>query len=199
MKDRLFFPAITLLAGALVYLALMPGIGALPSGSISVGDLNYNLIEVSGVELNRIEVGGEAEIELVRGDGPTHLRMETIAGALPDDPLQGPHFVLAADIEVQFSGFEVDITVRAKPGERLGATQMMVNYSTGREGESGWQVFNLQPDWADFTFTYRVPVKSGDNALDYLAIRPVTPDTTRSLLIESVTFRRGARWASQEG
>ena len=199
MKDRLFFPAIALFAGALVYLALLPGIGALPSGPVSVGDLNYNQVEVSGVELNRIEVGGEADIQLVRGDGPPHLLMETIAGALPDDPVQGPHFVLAADIEVQFSGFEVEVIVRAKPGERLGATQMMVNYSAGRDGESGWQVFDLKPDWDDFSFTYRVPVKSGDNALDYLAVRPVTPDKTRSLLIESVTFRRGARWATQEG
>ena len=199
MKDRLFFPLIALLAGGLVYLALMPGIGALPSGPVSVGDGNYSLVEVDGVQLNRIEAGGEVDIELVRGDGPTHLRIETIAGALQDDPVLGPHFVLAADLEVQFSGFEMDVVVRAKPGERLGATQMMVNYSTGREGESGWQTFNLQPDWADFTLTYRVPVKPGENALDYLAIRPVTPDKTRSLLIESVTFRRKGRWASQEG
>lgn len=199
MNDRLFFPVIFLVAAGLVWLAMMPGIGALPSGPVSVGDGNYSLVEVSGLQLNRIEAGGEAEIELVRGNGPTHLLIETMAGALPDDPMQGPHFVLAADLEVQFSGFEMDITVRAKPGERLGATQMMVNYSTGREGESGWQVFDLQPDWADFTFTYRVPAKSGENALDYLAIRPVTPDKTRSLLIESVTFRRGRRWTTQEG
>ncbi|MCI4645540.1 MAG: hypothetical protein MRY64_12235 [Hyphomonadaceae bacterium] len=199
MRDRLFFPAIFLLAAALVWLALLPGVGALPSGPVSVGDGQYRQIEVSGLELNRIEAGGEVDIQLVRGEGPAYLRMETIAGALPDDPLRGPHFMLAADLEVQFSGFEMEITVRAKPGERLGATQMMVNYSTGRDGESGWETFDLRPDWEDFTFRYRVPVKTGENGLDYLAIRPVTPDKTRSLLIESIRFRRRGRWSSQEG
>lgn len=195
MPDKLFFPLTALLAGLLVLLALQPAFGALPNGPVSVGDMNYAEVAVSGDDLNRIVGGGEAEIELVRGGDPTHLRIETVAGMLSDDPLLGPHFPLAADLEVQFSGFSVTIEVTAKPGESRGATQMMVNYSTGRDGESGWQVFDLQPGWESFSFTYDVPVKSGENALDYLAIRPVTPDKSRTLLVSEVRFTRGRRWA----
>jgi len=117
------------------------------------------------------------------------------ADSLSDDPVLGPHFPLAADLEVQFSGFEIEVTVRAKPGETRGATQMQVNYSTGRNGESGWQVFDLKPDYDSYRFTYEVPLHSGEQGLDYLGIRPVVPDKSRTLLVEGVEFRRLRRWA----
>ena len=200
MGDRLFFPLIILLAGGLVLLALSPQFGALPSGPVSVGDMNYDRVSVEGMELNRMEAGGDAEVKLVEvADGAAAIEIVTMAGALSENPQFGPHFVLAADLEVQFSGFEVEILVTARPGDTRGATQMQVNYSTGRDGESGWQVFDLKRDWDTFSFTYKVPVKSGENALDYLAIRPVTPDKTRSIMIRQVEFRRGARWATPSG
>ncbi|MEM1105890.1 MAG: hypothetical protein AAGH87_05825 [Pseudomonadota bacterium] len=200
MRDKVFFPLVFVLAAALIGLALSPQIGALPTGPVSVGDLNYNEVDVDGLELNRMLAGGEAEIALIReGVSDATLEIITQAGVLSGDPRLGPHFELAADLEVQFAGFEVDVMVTAKPGATRGATQMQVNYSTGREGESGWQVFDLRPDWETFSFTYRVPAKSGENALDYLAIRPVTPDKSRSLLVEAVAFRRGARWDSPAG
>lgn len=200
MSDRVFFPLAILLAALLVLLALQPAFGRLPSGPVSVGDMDYSQVEVAGLQLNRLRAGGDADIELVR-DGPEapYLRIETLAGQLTEDPLRGPHFELAADLEVQFSGFEMTIEVRARPGEERGAEQMMVNYSTGRDGESGWHVFDLKPDWETFSFTYRVPVKSGENALDYLAIRPVTPDKSRTLLVDAVRFIRGPRWAEPQG
>ncbi|MEM9740069.1 MAG: hypothetical protein AAF829_09385 [Pseudomonadota bacterium] len=200
MGDKIFFPLIVLFAAGLVALALSPQLNALPSGPVSVGDLNYNEVEVSGLELNRMKAGGDAQLVLQR-DGPnqTALEIVTTAGLLSSDPRLGPHFELAADIEVQFSGFEIEVAVTAKPGEVSGALQMQVNYSTGREGESGWQIFDLQPGWETFRFTYPVPVKSGENALDYIAIRPVTPDKSRSILIDRIEFTRGQRWAVQEG
>lgn len=195
MPDKLFFPVIILLAAGLVALALVPQLGALPTGPLSKGDGDYSQASYSGVQLNRVLAGGDANLSLVREGTEAYLRIETLAGALPDDPVMGPHFELAADLEVQFSGFEIDVSVTAKPGMESGATQMMVNYSTGRDGESGWQVFDLRRDWETFSFTYRVPVKTGDNALDYLAIRPVTPDKSRSLLVSEVAFRRLGRWS----
>ncbi|MEL6567921.1 MAG: hypothetical protein AAFQ22_05845 [Pseudomonadota bacterium] len=200
MGDKIFYPFIFLLAAGLVALALSPQINALPTGPVSVGDQNYNRVSVADLELNRMKAGGDADVILQRnGVTEADLEIVTTAGVLSPDPRLGPHFELSADIEVQFSGFEVEVIVTAKPGESRGATQMQVNYSTGRDGESGWQVFDLQRDWDTFSFTYRVPVKSGENALDYLAIRPVTPDKTRSLLIDRIEFVRGARWAVQEG
>ncbi len=196
IRDSVFFPAAAMLAGALVLLALSPAFGALPSGPVSVGDGQYRTVMVSGLQLNRMQPGGPARLSLVPAGPDSEIGIAVDAGTLSDEPALGPHFPLAADLEVQFSGFEIEITVRAKPGETRGATQMRVNYSTGRDGESGWQVFDLKPGYDDYTFTYRVPARTGQQqGLDYLGIRPVVPDKSRTLLVERVTFRRLARWA----
>lgn len=195
IRDIFFYPAAALLAAGLVVLALSPAFGALPSGPVSVGDGAYDTVLVAGEQLNRMQPGGDAGLALL-GTGPASAMEITItADTLSDDPQLGPHFPLAADLEVQFAGYEMAITVRAKPGAMRGATQMRVNYSTGRNGESGWQVFDLKPGYDDYTLTYRVPVRTGEQGLDYLAIRPVVPDKSRTLLVERVEFRRGPRWA----
>lgn len=199
MRDRIFYPAALILAGLMVFLALRPAMGALPSGPVSVGDGQYGEVRVSGVQLNRMLAGGDADIELLEDDGTHVLILEAEAGALVDDPVLGPHFQLAADLEAQFAGFEMTIAVTARPGEVRGASQMQVNYSAGRDGESGWQVFDLVPSDQTYSFTYRVPVKSGENGLDYLAIRPVVPDKSRTLIVSEIVFTRGQRWAPWPG
>jgi len=195
LDDRLFYSLAGVLAGGMIILALLPAMRALPSGPVSVGDRDYSEVTVAGLQLNRMVAGGEAESELFQADDLSLLRIETEAGALPDDPTLGPHFPLAPDLEVQYSGFTIEITVRARPAAVWGAEQVRVNYSTGRDGESGWKVFDLTPEFRDFTFRYDVPVKSGENALDYLAIRPVTPEKQRAVELERVEIRRLKRWA----
>ena len=68
--------------------------------------------------------------------------------------------------------------------------QAKVNYSVGREGDSGWQVFDLVSGFENFSFEYVVPEHIGDQGFDYFAIRPVVPEKSRALLVESVTFER---------
>ena len=41
---------------------------------------------------------------------------------------------------------------------------------------------------------FRSPLIEGDQGVDYFAIRPVVPDKSRALIVESVTFERLARW-----
>jgi hypothetical protein len=72
--------------------------------------------------------------------------------------------------------------------------QMQANYSPGRVGDSGWQVFDLQPGFQDYSFEYNVPLSEGDQGVDYFAVRPVVPDKSRALIVEQVTFKRLGRW-----
>jgi len=195
MKDIVFYPLAVILGTGVLILALLPGIGALPSGPVSVGDGRYEAVSVSGLQVNRMQPGGNAALSLVEAGPESAIRIDVEADTLSDDPVLGPHFPLAADLEVQFSGFEIEITVRAKPGPERGATAMRMNYSTGRHGESGWQEFALKPDYQDYSFTYEVPVHRGDQGFDYLGIRPIVPDKSRSLLVEAVEFKRLKRWA----
>ncbi|KCZ84845.1 hypothetical protein HAD_04160 [Hyphomonas adhaerens MHS-3] len=198
MKDRIFFPLALLVAAGLVGIAILPGVGRLPSGAVTGDGKNYNEITVSGIYLNKVVAGGDAETRLIDGpNGRKQLYIEVEAGTLEGAPELGPHFRLAADMEVQFAGYTVRSTVRARPADTRGALQMEANYSAGRAGDSGWQVFDLQPDAEDFSFEYDVPVIEGEQGVDYFGIRPVVPDKSRALIVEEVKFERLQRWADE--
>ncbi len=191
LKDRSFFPLAFALGLAMVALAFSPALGRLPEGPVAGDGSQYNRITIEGAYLNKLYTAGDAKVRLERGgNGPTAAYIEVAAGALADAPELGPHFRLAADIEQQFSGKRVRCTVTVKPAQDRGATQMMVNYSAGRVGESGWKVFDLQPGATDFSFEFDVPTHVGDQGFDYFAVRPVVPEKVRALLVEKIVFER---------
>lgn len=191
MRDRIFFPLAGLLVGLMVFVALQPGIGQLPTGAVAGDGVNYDRIVIEGRYLNKVIAGGEARTRLLRTQDKGYvLQIDADADALADAPELGPHFRLAPDIEVQFSGRKIRATVRARPADDQGAMEIKVNYSAGRVGESGWQVFALQPGFSDFSFEYDVPVVSGEQGVDYLAVRPVVPAKRRSIFIESIVLER---------
>lgn len=191
MRDRIFFPLAGLLVMMMVFVALQPGIGQLPTGSVAGDGINYDRIAIEGPYLNKVIAGGEARTRIQRMPDKRYvLQIDAEADALADAPELGPHFRLAPDIEVQFSGQKIRVTVRARPALDQGAMEMRVNYSTGRAGESGWHEFALQPDYADFSFEYEVPVATGEQAVDYIAVRPVVPTKRRGILVESIVLER---------
>jgi len=199
MRDRIFFPAALALAGMMVFLAIRPGIGALPTGPVAGDGAHYDRITIEGDYLHKVFAGGNAKTELVDGTGnSTLLYIEADAGALRDEPELGPHFRLAADIETQFSGMTVRVTVRARPADDRGAMQLAVNYSAGRAGESGWQIFDLAPEFSDVSFDYDLPRAEGDQGVDYLGIRPVVPSKSRAVLIERITLDRTGPWKTDD-
>jgi hypothetical protein len=195
MNDRIFFPLAFLVALAMIGIALAPGIGQLPSGPVTGDGEHYDRISVSGVYLNKVIAGGDAVTRLRDGPGGKKvLYIKAEQGALGDEAELGPHFRLAADMELQFSGYTVRCTVRARPADDGGAMQMQAQYSAGRVGNSGWKVFDLKPGFQDYTFKYKVPLIEGDQGVDYFAIRPVVPDKSRALIVQEVTFERLGKW-----
>lgn len=191
MRDRFFFPLSILLLVAMVFLAMQPGIGRLPTGAVAGDGANYDRIVIEGDYLNKVIAGGDARTELLRTPARGYeLQIEAEAGALDDAPELGPHFRLAPDIELQFAARTIRVTVRARPADDRGAMQVQVNYSAGRSGESGWKVFNLQPGHADFTFEYTLPPAQAEQGVDYIAVRPVVPEKQRGVVIERITMER---------
>lgn len=190
MRDKIFFPLAVLLTAIMVFLAVQPGIGRLPTGPVAGDGLNYRRITIEGAYLNKVMAGGEAVTRLVRDGQGYLLYIEAVADALADAPELGPHFRLAADIELQFSGRRIRTTARVRPADARGAQQVQLNYSAGRVGESGWEIFDLQPGFTDVSFEYDVPAVQGDQGVDYFAIRPVVPDKSRAIIVERIIFER---------
>lgn len=191
MRDRIFFPLAGLLVILMVFVALQPGISRLPTGAVAGDGVNYDRIVIEGRYLNKVIAGGDARTGLLRTPERGYLlQIEAEALALAAAPELGPHFRLAPDLEVQFSGRKIRVTVRARPAGDKGAMEMQANYSAGRVGESGWQKFALQPGFTDFAFEYDVPVATGEQGVDYLAVRPVVPEKERGVVIERITIDR---------
>ena len=191
MRDKWFFPAAGGFAALIVIVSLLPGLGNLPSGPVTGNGKNYDRITVAGDYLNKIVAGGDAITELVRGeDGQRLLYIEAEAGALRLEADAGPHFKLASDMELQYAGQRIRCTVRVRPADDRGALQVALEYSVGREGDSGWQLLDLQPGFSDVSFIYDVPELRGEQGFDYFGIRPVVPQKARAILVERVTFER---------
>ena len=190
MSDRLFFAAALLIAIILVALGLLPGFNKLPSGPVSGGGTDYQKIVISGKQLNRMVAGGEADIGLVQVEGRTVLRIEVEAGVLSEDPILGPHFVLAQDLEVAFAERPVRITVNARAADKYGSEGLRLNYWVGNGVGSGWQDFAMTREFRDVSFTYDVPARDPGAApgYDYLALRPDVPEKQRAIFVSSITL-----------
>ena len=191
MSDRVFFIAAFMVAVFMVVLGLAPGLGEDPSGPVSGGGTDYSRIEVSGPQLSRIVAGGDVDIDLMRADGRDVVRIGALADALSEDPLQGPHFVLAPDLEVAFAGRPVRVTVTARAADKYGASEMRLHYWAGSGEGSGWQTFNLTRTLQDYSFVYEPPARNQgtDPGYDYIAIRPVVPEKERALFVSAVTLQ----------
>ena len=66
MRDRIFFPLAGLLVILMVFLALQPGIGRLPTGAVAGDGVNYDRIVIEGRYLNKVIAGGDARTKLLR-------------------------------------------------------------------------------------------------------------------------------------
>lgn len=191
MRDRIFFSLAGLLVIFMIFAAVQPGIGRLPTGALAGDGVNYDRIVIEGEYLNKMIAGGDADVDLLRTpEGGYALQISAAVDALRDAPELGPHFRLAPDIEVQFAGRRIRVTARVRPAQARGATQVQLNYSAGRAGESGWRMFALQPGFSDLTFEYDVPPQTGEQGVDYLALRPVVPEKQRAVLVERITLER---------
>lgn len=197
MKDIVFFPLMLFIAIAMVGGAMMVGGDAPNCGPVGGADgpEDYRFARVEGQDLCRMEGRKGFDVSLENDI----LTITAEPGSARSDYDQNPHFVLAGDLETVYAGQILKVSVTAKPTNGGGAEEFEVMYSTGNAGGSGWQKFQLQPDWKTYEFTFNVPQKLLESAVafDYLAIRPLAGDKARSLEIKDVEMRRFGKWADE--
>ncbi|MEL6257977.1 MAG: hypothetical protein AAFQ67_02830 [Pseudomonadota bacterium] len=186
LSDRFFFPLSILLAIAMVGLALVPAWGRLPDGPVSGGGKNYQKIIVDGVDLNRVRSPGRDDHALVREGERTWL---VVNGATEElgRANDGPYIPLAADIEKQFGGREIQISVRARASAPATSAVMELNYEADAEHTSGWIVFSLGDTYQTQAFTFTPPPPSDALGLDFLGIRGLG---AAAIEIDQIVFER---------
>lgn len=190
MRDLYFFPMVIAIAGIMVAGSVWIGMDTPQCGPLGGADgpADYSAATLSGQNLCRVE-GREGytldladDILSIRGDAEANF------GGVDRTPV----FKLGPDLETAYAGRKLRISFEVKPTLQAGALQVEAMYSAGKAGNSGWQRFELSPDWQVFSFDYDVPDRLLENtvAFDYFSIRPVVPEKTRGIMIRKIEFRR---------
>lgn len=191
MSDRLFFPLALLIAGAFVFLALQPFADRPSRGPLSGGGRNAEDVVAEGEELYRFVPGetGGLTIEPASGQEDALLRINRLAEQAYEDPRSGPHLVLAEDLEYAFEDRKIEVVIEARAAGEFGASQFEAAYMARGGEESGWRMFELTPEFVDYSFTWTVPPRGDGEGYDFVGVRPVAPDKRRSMEIRSLRIR----------
>ena len=190
LKDYLFFPLVLIVAILMVLGSIMVGANAPQCGPFGGADgpADYSFATIKGQNLCRMEGRKGYELQLANDILTIRGEAEENYGEL----VRSPQFKLGADLETVYAGQKLTISLQVKPTEGAGAMAFEAMYSTGKAGNSGWQRFDLIPDWQTYQFEYQVPEKLLENtvAYDYFAVRPVVPEKVRGIMIREIEFRR---------
>jgi hypothetical protein len=146
---------------------------------------------VADQELNRFLPGKIGGIELLSGakGAPLTLRLQRMANQLYEDPRDGPHLVIAEDVELAMAGRAVEVILEARSVGDTAAEQFEANYLAGVEEQSGWRAFPLTREFQAYSFVWTPPEQTGVLGYDYLGVRPVTPAKRRTIEIRSIRIR----------
>ena len=77
-------------------------------------------------------------------------------------------------------------TSPARAAGEFGASQFEANYFAKAEAETGWKAFDLTPTFQTFSLSFDVPARGETQGYDYIGIRPVAPDKSRTMEVRSV-------------
>lgn len=97
-----------------------------------------------------------------------YVTVEGVPQDVPPSGSAGPiHFRIDSEFERSASGNRIVVTVLARSST---ARKISVAYSTSDVGNSGWQTFDLAPEWRAYVFEYDVPSMRAGNG-DYVGFK----------------------------
>ena len=198
MSDKVFFPLILLLAVLMAGYTLRDESSCAPTGPVGGADTDYNRIIIDSCNLKRITPGVATQTRLIENTEANYLEISSADADTVSNPEEGTHYRLAADIETQFAGHVIRVTITARQPRQQGAQSFEVNYSAGKAGQSGWRRFDLGQDWQDFSFETRVPRAFG-HGVDYLGIRPMSSEGRTSMEVRKIVLDRIRKWDTEGG
>jgi len=181
LRDYIFFPLMALIVTGIIYAALYPGQknqltddAILTEGYLAEGE-SLKFIQASpGTSVEYISGEGEAAPYLIL---TAHLPRETAP------PSAGIFAPLNAPYEQAFAGKTLSMTIRAKQISEMPLDQFRAGYFTAGAGDSGWNIFDLTPDYQNFSFTFQPKASDARPDLDYFGIWPDEQGEQRTMAV----------------
>ena len=183
MKDRYFYVLTALLAGAIVYFALSFDNAARRPNVQDIIAQGYHL---SGTDLSYLTAAPGTSFDLIEQDGFAPYAMlrafqtREEAGASP-----GVLASLSPIYDKAFSGQNLRITIRARRGSPPSTPLLHAAYFTP-EKNGEWHMFELSPEYKDYSFTFAAPPVSDTTGYHYLGIWPDMEGKNRTLDVQSL-------------
>jgi len=180
MKDWLFFPLMTIIAGAMIYIAMSWGEGAQPINP-------EEGFVLQGAELQYLTKSPGTNADIV---GVDHMVMSADFRA-DQQPSQGVFATLGADYAKAYGGRKLELTIRARAAQSQPAGEFQIAFLTlpPVKGSFTWRNFAPTSEFQDFKVTTTLGSFDVDNPVLYLGVWPDAKGKGRAIEVERYEVR----------
>lgn len=170
IRDRFFYPLIALLIVLIVTVAMLPSCRE----SLTDTDIRTQGYLALGDDLALIEASPGTTVSFVgeTGGQPAFVTASAHLARSAAPPSAGVFAPLGSDYERVFAGKNLRMTLTARQGSANPVETFRMGYFTAGPGDSGWQTFQLTPEFQDFSFTFTPPLPNDEPDLDYFGVWP---------------------------
>ena len=181
MKNWLFYPLSALVIVLMISYAL--------SFSTVSEPVDPNIYELSSDSLTELFPSPGTTVQLAN-DTNGAVAYAVLTGQLNREnapPSAGVFGTLGPVHEKNFAGAPIRITIRARQGQFDPSEAFEAAYFTSGAGDSGWQRFQLSPDFADYSFVFTPGVNDEKASTDFIGIWP--DPSGRKLTLDLLSIR----------
>ena len=170
IRDRFFYPLLIVVITMIVIVAMLPSC----RDNLSETEIVSEGYLVQGDDLALIQASPGTTVLFV-GKTSAEPAFVTAAAHLSRSsaPASAGVFApLGSDYEQALAGRDLRMTVTARQGSTNPTDSFRVGYFTAGAGDSGWKIFDLTPEFQDYSFTFTPPVPTEAPDLDYFGVWP---------------------------
>lgn len=184
MKDIFFYPFMVIVIGAILAIALLPG---RERSGVSGKDILQNGFVLTGSDLQKLTTAPGTALSFpdTQDDAFNYAVMSSNLPRRMAPASAGIFGTLGPEYERLFAEETLKITVSARQGQENPLDNFEVGYFTVGAGDSGWKIFELTPQFQEYTFTFRPPkVLEPDN--DYVGIWPGVKGRNKTMDVRAI-------------
>ncbi len=178
MRIGWFFPTAFLLAAAMIWMGVSPGLAGRRELAIELEDIRAHGYVVEGAGLADLVDASAVTHEVIESGALTRARMTNLRPA--PGGLKSNAGVLAsvpAAVAHMFEETPLRVTITARRAPEDGSTEFAVAYFIEHVGFSGWRAFTPTARFADYSFEWTPPANDRNRA----SMVGITPDASGGL------------------